>query len=99
MTTALHPHRAQRKEPIMTTAPSIIPFPGPRHAAPTSDPLGPEPESKANPRHGLYVAFERVGLGWAWRCLRCNADGSGYTDRLAMAAAIAHPCGAEEVQA
>lgn len=98
MTTATQSQNTQRKEPIMTTAP-IIPFPGPRHAAPTSDPLGLEPESEASPRHGLYVAFERVGLGWNWRCLRCNADGSGYTDRLAMAAAIAHPCGAEEVQA
>lgn len=94
MTTATHPHRAQWKEPIMTTATSIIPFPGPRHAAP--EPLGPEPKSPASPRHGLYVAFERVGLGWSWRCLRCNADGSGCTDKLAMADAIAHPCDGEE---
>nr|DAO73752.1 MAG TPA: hypothetical protein [Caudoviricetes sp.] len=98
MTTATHPRCAQRKEPIMTTAP-IIPFPGPRHAAPTSNPLGPEPESEASPRHGLYVAFERVGLGWSWRCLRCGADGSGCTDKLALAAAIAHPCDGEEEQA
>ena len=97
MTTAIHPHRAQRKEPIMTTAP-IIPFPGPRHAAPASEPLGPDPEPAASPRHGLYVAFERIDLGWNWRCLRCNMDGSGCTDKLAMAAAIAHPC-AGEVQA
>ncbi len=99
MTTAIHPHRAQRKEPIMTTAPSIIPFPGPRHAALTSDPLGPGPESKANPRHGLYVALERVGLGWRWRCLHCGAAGTGHTDELALAAAVAHPCAGEEVQA
>lgn len=98
MTTAIHPHRAQQKEPIMTTAP-IIPFPGPRHAAPASEPLSPEPESPVSPRHGLYVAFERVGLGWRWRCLHCGAAGTGCTDKLAMAAAIAHPCGAEEVQA
>ena len=98
MTTAIHPHRAQRKEPIMTTAP-IIPFPGPRHAAPTSNPLGPEPESEASPRHSLRVAFERVGLGWSWRCLHCGADGSGCTDKLALAAAIAHPCDGEEEQA
>lgn len=98
MTTNTHPqHTQRRKSLVMTTAP-IIPFPGPRHAAPTSDPLGPEPESEASPRHGLYVAFERVGLGWRWRCLHCGADGSDYTDRLAMAAAIAHPC-AGEVQA
>lgn len=82
----------------MTTAP-IIPLPGPRRAALDSEPLGPEPGPEASPRHGLYVAFERVGLGWNWRCLRCNADGSGYTDKLAMAAALAHPCGGEEVQA
>lgn len=75
----------------MTTAP-IIPFPGPRHAAPASEPLGAELEPEASPRHGLHVAFERVGLGWNWHCLRCNADGFGYIDRLAMAAAIAHPC-------
>lgn len=100
MTTAIHPHRAQRKEPIMTTAP-IIPFPGPRHAAPASEPLGPEPEPAASPRHGLYVAFERTsgGLGWSWRCLHCGADGSGCTDKLAMAAALAHPCDGEGVQA
>lgn len=98
MTTAIHHHRAQRKEPIMTTAP-IIPFPGPRHAAPASEPLGPGPEPAATPRHGLYVAFERVGLGWSWRCLHCGADGSGCTDKLAMAAALAHPCAGEEVQA
>ena len=79
----------------MTTAP-IIPFPGPRHAAPASEPLGPKSELEEAPRHGLYVAFERVGLGWSWRCLRCNADGSGCTDKLAMADAIAHPCDGEE---
>ena len=82
----------------MTTAP-IIPFPGPRRAALDSEPLEPlDPEPAESPRRGLYVAFERVGLGWRWRCLHCGADGSGYTDRLAMAAAIAHPC-AGEVQA
>ena len=97
MTTATHNQHAQlRKSVTMTTAP-IIPFPGPRHAA--AEPLGPEPESPASPRHGLYVAFERVGLGWSWRCLRCNADGSGCTDKLSMAAAVAHPCAGEEVQA
>ena len=82
----------------MTTAP-IIPFPGPRRAAPASEPLSPEPESPVSPRHGLYVAFERVGLGWSWRCLHCGADGSGHTDELALAAAVAHPCTGEEVQA
>lgn len=99
MTTATHPHRAQRKEPIMTTAP-IIPFPGPRHAAPASEPLSPESELEATPRHGLYIAFERVSLGWwRWRCLHCGAAGTGHTDELALAAAIAHPCASEEVQA
>lgn len=98
MTTAIQPHRAQRKEPIMTTAP-IIPFPGPRHAAPASEPLGPKSELEATPRHGLYVAFERTTPGWNWRCLHCGASGTGHTDELAMAAAIAHPCDGEEVQA
>lgn len=83
----------------MTTATSIIPFPGPRHAAPASEPLGPEPEPPANPRRGLYIAFERVGLGWRWRCLHCGAGGTGHTDELALAAAVAHPCAGEEVQA
>jgi hypothetical protein len=73
----------------MTTAP-IIPFPGPRRAA--LDPFDPEPEPPASPRHGLYVAFERVGLGWRWRCLHCGAASTGHTDELALAAAIAHPC-------
>ena len=82
----------------MTTA--TIPSPAPRRAMLHAlDPLGPEPESPVSPRHGLYVAFERVGLGWNWRCLRCNTDGSGCTDKLAMAAAIAHPCDGEEEQA
>lgn len=81
----------------MTTA--TIPSPAPRRAALDSEPLEPlDPEPAESPRRGLYVAFERVGLGWRWRCLHCGADGSGYTDRLAMAAAIAHPC-AGEVQA
>lgn len=61
--------------------------------------LGPEPEPPASPRHGLYVAFERVGLGWRWRCLHCGAAGTGHTDELALAAAAAHPCTGEEVQA
>lgn len=79
----------------MTTA--TIPSPAPRHAMLHAlEPLDPEPAE--SPRRGLYVAFERVGLGWNWRCLRCNTDGSGCTDKLAMAAAIAHPC-AGEVQA
>lgn len=83
----------------MTTAP-IIPFPGPCRAALDSEPLEPlDPEPAESPRRGLYVAFERVGLGWRWRCLRCNADGSGCTDKLAMADAIAHPCDGEGVQA
>lgn len=98
MTTAIHPHRAQRKEPIMTTAP-IIPFPGPRHAAPASEPLSPEPEPAESPRRGLYVAFQRIGPDWHWRCLRCGASGIGHSDELALSAAIAHPCADEEVQA
>lgn len=99
MTTATQSQNTQRKEPIMTTAP-IIPFPGPRHAAPASEPLGPEPESEASPRHGLYVAFERVGLGWwRWRCLHCGTTGSACADDSALAAAVAHPCAGEEVQA
>lgn len=58
-----------------------------------------DPESEESPRRGLYVAFERVGLGWRWRCLHCGAAGTGHTDELALAAAIAHPCASEEVQA
>ena len=83
----------------MTTAP-IIPSPGPRHAALDSEPLDPfDPEPAESPRRGLYIAFERVGLGWRWRCLRCGAAGTGHTDELALAAAIAHPCADEEVRA
>ena len=83
----------------MTTAP-IIPFPGPRRAALDSEPLNPfDPEPEESPRRGLYVAFERVGLGWRWRCLHCGAAGTGHTDELALAAASAHPCAGEEVQA
>lgn len=82
----------------MTTA--TIPSPAPRRAMLHAlEPLDPEPESEASPRHGLYVAFERVGLGWSWRCLHCGTDGTGHTDKLAMAAAIAHPCDGEEAQA
>lgn len=51
------------------------------------------------PRRGLYVAFQRVGLGWRWRCLHCGAAGTGHTDELALAAAAAHPCADKEVQA
>lgn len=40
----------------------------------------------------LAVIVGGALLGWNWHCLRCNADGFGYIDRLAMAAAIAHPC-------
>ena len=80
----------------MTTAP-IIPFPGPRHAAPASEPLGPEPAE--SPRRGLHVAFQRIGSDWHWRCLRCGASGIGHSDELALSAAIAHPCDDEEVQA
>lgn len=76
----------------MTTA--TIPSPAPRRAMLHA--LDPEPAE--SPRRGLYVAFERIDLGWRWRCLHCGADGSGCTDRLAMAAAIAHPCTGEEVQ-
>ena len=80
----------------MTTA--TIPSPAPRRAMLHAlEPLDPEPAEA--PRRGLYIAFERSALGWRWRCLRCNADGSGCTDRLAMAAAIAHPCAGEGVQA
>lgn len=80
----------------MTTA--TIPSPAPRRAMlHTLDPLG--PESAESPRRGLYVAFERIGLGWRWRCLHCGASGIGRSDELALAAAIAHPCADEEVQA
>lgn len=78
----------------MTTA--TIPSPAPRHAMLHAlDPL----EPAESPRRGLYVAFERIGLGWRWRCLHCGAAGTGHTDELALAAAIAHPCASEEVQA
>lgn len=80
----------------MTTA--TIPSPAPRHAMLHAlDPFDPEPAEA--PRRGLYVAFERVGLGWCWRCLHCGAAGTGHTDELALAAAVAHPCAGEEVQA
>ena len=77
----------------MTTA--TIPSPAPRHAL---EPLDPEPTE--SPRRGLYIAFEHVSLGWwRWRCLRCGAAGTGHTDELALAAAVAHPCAGEEVGA
>lgn len=77
----------------MTTA--TIPPPAPRRAMLHAlDPLGPEPVE--SPRRGLYVAFQRVTLGWRWCCLRCGAAGTGHTDELALAAAIAHPCADEE---
>ena len=81
----------------MTTA--TIPSPTPRRAMLHAlDPFDPEPAEA--PRRGLYVAFERVTLGWwRWRCLHCGAAGSCCTDELALAAAIAHPCASEEVQA
>lgn|GEM_PF-2189940 len=80
----------------MTTA--IIPSPAPRRAMLHAlEPL--DPESEESPRRGLYIAFERVGLGWRWRCLRCGAAGTGHTDELALAAAVAHPCAGEEVGA
>jgi hypothetical protein len=77
----------------MTTA--TIPPPAPRRA--TLHTLDPEPV--ASPRRGLYIAFERIGLGWRWRCLRCGTAGTGHTDELALAAAAAHPCADKEVQA
>lgn len=81
----------------MTTAP-IIPSPAPRRAMLHAiEPLDPEPEEA--PRRGLYIAFEHVGLGWRWRCLHCGTAGTGHTDELALAAAVAHPCTDEEVQA
>ena len=96
MTTATHPHRAQRKEPIMTTA--TIPSPAPRRAMLHAlEPLDPEPAE--SPRRGLYVAFQRIGSDWHWRCLRCATSGIGHSDELALSAAIAHPCADEEVQA
>ena len=80
----------------MTTA--TIPSPAPRRAMLHAlDPSG--PESVENPRRGLYIAFECVGLGWRWRCLHCGAASTGHTDELALAAAVAHPCDGEEVQA
>lgn len=84
----------------MTTA--TIPSPAPRramlHALEPLEPL--DPESTESPRRGLYVAFERVALGWwHWRCLRCATSGIGHSDELALSAAIAHPCADEEVQA
>lgn len=72
-----------------------IPSPAPRRAMLHAL----EPEPAESPRRGLYIAFERVGLGWRWRCLHCGAAGAGHTDELALAAAIAHPCAGEEVQA
>lgn len=73
--------------------------PAPRHALLHAlEPLDPEPV--ASPRRGLYIAFEHVSLGWwRWRCLHCGAAGTGHTDELALAAAIAHPCAGEEVWA
>lgn len=96
MITATHNNYAQRKEPIMTTA--TIPSPAPRRAALHAiRPLDPEPAE--SPRRGLYVAFQRIGSDWHWRCLRCGASGIGHSDELALSAAIAHPCADEEVQA
>ena len=60
---------------------------------------GEEPEPAESPRRGLYVAFQRIGSDWHWRCLRCGASGIGHSDELALSAAIAHPCAHEEVQA
>lgn len=80
----------------MTTA--TISSPAPRRAMLHAlEPLDPEPAE--NPRRGLYVAFERVGLGWRWRCLHCGVADSACTDDSALAAAVAHPCAGEEVQA
>lgn len=63
------------------------------------DPLDLDPEPTESPQLGRYIACERVGLGWRWRCLHCGAAGTGHTDELALTAAAAHPCGDEEVQA
>lgn len=94
MTTTLHnQHTQRRKSLVMTTA--TIPSPTPRRAALHA--LDPEPVK--SPRRGLYIAFERVGLGWRWRCLHCGAAGTGRTDELALAAAVAHPCDGEGAQA
>lgn len=96
MTISLHNQHTQRRESIMTTA--TIPSPAPRRAALHAiRPLDPDPAG--NPRRGLYIAFQRIGPDWHWRCLRCGASGIGHTDELALAAAIAHPCDDEEVQA
>lgn len=78
----------------MTTA--TIPPPAPRRAMLHAL----DPESVESPRRGLYVAFQRVTLGWwRWQCLHCDATGSCCTDELALAAAIAHACADEEAQA
>lgn len=97
MTTALRNHHTQRRKSlVMTTA--TISSPAPRRAMLHAlEPLDPEPAE--SPRRGLYVAFERIGLGWRWRCLHCGAAGTGHTDELALATAVAHPCAGEEVQA
>lgn len=81
----------------MTTA--TIPSPAPRRAMLHA--LGPlDPEPAESPRRGLYVAFERISLGWwRWRCLHCGTTGSACADDSALAAAVAHPCAGEEVQA
>lgn len=80
----------------MTTA--TISSPAPRRAMLHAlEPVDPEPAEA--PRRGLYIAFERSALGWRWRCLHCGASGIGHSDELALAAAIAHPCADEEVQA
>ena len=91
--TTRHNQHTQQREPIMTTA--TTPFPAPRRAMLHAL----DPESAESPRRGLYVAFQRVGLGWRWRCLHCGAAGTGHTDELALAAAAAHPCADKEVQA
>lgn len=78
----------------MTTATN--PSPAPRRAALHAiRPLDPEPAE--SPRRGLHVAFQRIGSDW--RCLHCAASGIGHSDKLALSAAVAHPCAAEEVQA
>ena len=98
MTTTIHNHHTQRRKSlVMTTA--TIPSPAPRRAMLHA--LGPlDPEPAESPRRGLYVAFERISLGWwRWRCLHCGTTGSACADDSALAAAVAHPCAGEEVQA
>lgn len=97
MTTAIHNQHAQRRKSVVMTTATIL-SPAPRRAMLHAlEPLDPEPEE--SPRRGLYVAFQRIGSDWHWRCLHCGAAGTGHTDELALAAAVAHPCAGEEVQA